>query len=344
MRLNNGVVRHAIGGLFLIISFSLVTRQAQSQPAADVDVPLVLEKTIPLADVSGRIDHMALDVRRKRLIVAELGNNSVDVLDIGAGKAEFRLTGLNEPQGVAYIASKDTILVSNGGSGDARVFKAEDGSPVASIMLGDDADNVRLAPETDAVFIGYGSGGLAALDTGKLAKIKDIQLPAHPEAFEISRDRQVVFVNVPEAGQIEVVDLKTNKIRTSWKTGELRSNFPMALNAKGTTLAVSFRQPPRLQLLDAMTGHSKQVLGTCEDADDVFFDEGRERIYVSCGRGSVDVFQRKDGDYQSIARIATASGARTSLFVPELDRLFVAAPGRLLTGARILVYKAAPGR
>jgi hypothetical protein len=338
---NGGPNKYEFGGLFLAVLLGVQSPQARAE---DTSSPLLSEKTISLDDVSGRIDHMAFDHRRNRLIVAELGNNTVDVVNVASGTKAFRLNGLNEPQGVAYLAKTDVILVSNGASGDVRLFKAEDGSAVSILELGNDADNVRLGPGIDSVLVGYGDGGLALLDADRRKKIVDVKLPAHPEAFEIARDGQTVFVNVPDAGQIDIVSLKTGKVTANWDTGDVRSNFPMALDAKDVTLAVAFRHPARLELLDPSTGKRRQVLETCDDADDVFFDQKRDRIYLSCGEGFVDVFQKKDTDYELNSRIATASGARTSLFVPELDRLFVAAPARLLSGARILVYKPNSGR
>ena len=117
----------------------------------------------------------------------------------------------------------------------------------------------------------------------------------------------------------------------------------MALNAAGATLATVFRSPPRLALLDAATGTVTASLPVCGDADDVFFDAKRRRIYVSCGEGMVEVLQGDEAGHHPFARIPTRSGARTSLFVPELDRLFVAARAGLLgSDAALLVFRPGP--
>jgi len=41
--------------------------------AQTASAPLILEAKIPLGQVSGRIDHLGIDVKRRRLLVAELG-------------------------------------------------------------------------------------------------------------------------------------------------------------------------------------------------------------------------------------------------------------------------------
>jgi DNA-binding beta-propeller fold protein YncE len=311
-----------------------------AEPASS---PLVLERTIPLPGVSGRIDHMAVDLRRGRLFVAELGNGTIDVVDLAAGKAIHRIAGLREPQGVGYSPQMDVIAVASAGDGSVRLFKGEDFSPVGVVSLGDDADNVRLDTRTGQLVVGYGGGGLAVLDLPGRSVAGTSRLPAHPEGFQLDPSTRRAFVNVPDAGQVAVVDLAAGKLIASWRVPGLKANFPMAFDAAGAVLATVFRNPPRLALLDTTTGAVTANLQVCGDADDVFFDAKRRRIYVSCGEGLVDVLQGEAAGYHPLARIPTRSGARTSLFVPELDRLFVAARAGLLgSDAALLVFRPGP--
>jgi DNA-binding beta-propeller fold protein YncE len=330
---------------WIITAFALATMTlpTASSVAAEAEAALLLERTIPLEHVSGRIDHMAIDIGRKRLFIAELGNNSVDVIDLSEGRPIHRFSGLREPQGIGYAAAANLVVVANAGDGTVRMFQGESFAPLGSIALGDDADNVRLDPGTGAVFVGYGSGGLAIIDPKSRTKIADISLPAHPEAFQIDPDAGRAFVNVPDAGQIAVVDLEKRRQLASWRVPGLSANFPMALDSARSVLATVFRRPSRLVLLDARTGGITGKLPVCADADDVFFDAKRERIYVSCGSGEIAVFQRDGGTYRPLTSVATASGARTSLFVPQLDRLFVAERAGLLgSSAAVGVYRPVP--
>ncbi len=309
--------------------------------AAEPAPPLVLDRTIPLAGVSGRIDHMAIDLRRGRLLVAELGNGTVDAIDLAAGKTIHRIGGLRAPQGVGYAPASDVIAVASAGDGSVHLFRGGDFSPVGTIDLGDDADNVRLDARTDALVVGYGDGALAVLDPARRSVASRVKLPVHPEGFQLDRLTRRAFVNVPDAREIAVVDLGTGTQVASWRVPGFRGNFPMALDDAGAVLATVFRRPARLILLDANSGTVRANLKTCGDADDVFFDPGRHRIYVSCGEGMVDVLDRSE--YRLLSRIRTAPGARTSLFVPELDRLFVAAQAGLLgSNAAILVFRPEP--
>jgi DNA-binding beta-propeller fold protein YncE len=334
-----GSLAATVGRASLVLACLVIPVKADEVQMA----PLTLERTIALPHVSGRIDHMAVDLRRGRLFVAELGNNTVDVVDLAAGHAIHRIEGLKEPQGIAYSPGPDVVAVANAGDGSVRFYTGQDYEEVARTDLGEDADNVRLDPLSGNFLVGYGSGGLATLNGNSGAVIGKAKLPAHPEGFRVDAHGHRALVNVPDAGQIAVVDLASGKQTASWRVPGLRANFPMAWDEANRIIAVVFRSPTRLVLLDSDTGAVRETRETCGDADDVFFDNRRHRIYVSCGSGSVDVFGADNGTYRLLSRIPTSSGARTSLFVPELDRLFVAQRAGLWGAeAALLVLRPAP--
>ncbi|MCI3132842.1 YncE family protein [Phenylobacterium aquaticum] len=301
--------------------------------------PLVLERTIALPGVSGRIDHMVLDAAGKRLFVAALGANSVEVVDLAQGRRTARITGLAKPQGLAWLVDRGELMVANG---DGRVA-FYDGVTLKArgvVALGGDADNIRLDGLGRPV-VGYGDGGLATLDPARRVVVATAALPKHPESFRIDGAR--AYVNVPDAGRVVVVDLTTGATLSSRRTPGLRFNYPMALDATHQVLAVVFRLPARLKLLDAATGRARLETATCGDADDLFFDERRQRIYVVCGSGAVDVFRATGPvDFRRLTSIPTRQGARTGLYSPEADRLYVAARATEGQPAAILVYKPAP--
>jgi hypothetical protein len=331
--------RYSIKRLSLIFALPLIALLAISGARAGTQ-PLVLERTISLPHVFGRIDHMAIDLARKRLIIAELGNASVDVIDLGSGALVHRFDNVKQPQGLAYLAGPDLILVASGGDGSLEFYGGGDFSRRGSVPLGEDADNIRIDPANQIAIVGYGNGGLAIVDIAHQALRRSIPLPAHPESFQLDPHSNRVYVNIPDAKQLAVVDLAAGRQVAKWQVPGLAENFPLAIDATGAELAAVFRSPPRLVLLDSRTG---KVLGrdpTCTDADDASFDDSRKRIYVSCGEGVIDVIGQSAAGTRHIARIPTLPGARTSLFVPELDRLFVAArAGELGTDAAILVFR-----
>lgn len=303
--------------------------------------PLTLERTIVLKDVAGRIDHLAVDAAHGRLFVAELGAGSVEAVDLRSGAVLGRIGGLKEPQGLAYLPAQDELAVATGGDGAMRFYRAGDLSPLGSIALGEDADNVRFDAATGRVVVGYGGGALAVIDPAARRVVSRAALPAHPESFQLDGGR--AYVNAPGARATYVLELAGGRQVAAWPNGWLNANFPLAIDPKARVAAVVYRLPATLAILDMATGARRQTAATCGDSDDVFFDPARRRLYVICGSGAVDVFETAGTSYARLARIETRPGARTGIFSPQLDRVFVAA--RAQAGSRdaaILVFRPAP--
>ena len=309
--------------------------------AEAANVPLVLEAKIPLGEVTGRIDHLAVDLKHQRLFVAELGNNGVGVVDLAAGRLLRRLAGFSEPQGVGYEPGSDTLYVANAGDGSVRILGGADFAPLGRIELGDDADNVRIDRARNHVLVGYGKGAIAVIDSATRTKGADFRLRGHPESFQIDGTGTQLFINVPDTREIAIVDLANGAMR-SVSAGGLHGNFPMAVDPEAKRVLSVFRSPPTLMALTSPEGRVTTKVETCGDADDVFIDAKRHRLYVTCGAGAVDVFEPRGDSYERLAKVPTVSGARTGLFIPELDRLFVAVRAASGEPAAIWVFRPVP--
>ena len=321
--------------LSLLLVFVCFASAAYSQANA----PLKMSQTIPLPGVEGRIDHMSVDVKGQRLFVAALGNNTVEVVDLAQGKRSRSITGLKEPQGIVYIPTLDQVVVANGADGTVRTFDARSFTTISSLDLGDDADNVRYDSTVGRLVVGYGDGALGMIDLKTHKVISSIKLSGHPESFQLEKSRPRIYVNVPSANHIAVVDTAKQAVITTWPVGQFRANFPMALDEAHHRLFAGTRNPARLVVVDTEAGKQITALITSADTDDVFFDQENRRVYVSAGEGYSHIFRQLDADrYQPISKVVTAAGARTSLFVPELRKLFVAVPHRGRQESAIRVY------
>ncbi|MGI9070489.1 MAG: YncE family protein [Bryobacteraceae bacterium] len=316
--------------LLLCVSAGLVAAQSTA--------PLRLEKTIPLPDVQGRIDHMSIDVRNKRLFVAALGNNTVEVVDIGAGKRIHTISGLREPQGVLYLPEVNRLYVANAADGTLRIFDGVSFQLLKTLDYGDDADNVRYDVSNDQVYVGYGSGGLGALRKDG-TKIRSIPLDSHPESFQLLKNGAEIYVNLPKSRRMAVLDRKAGSKIASYKTNGAWGNYPMALDEANRRLFVVCRTPATLLVFDISNGRIVAKLPAVGDCDDVFYDPGHRRIYATGSEGAIWVYQQQDRDhYQEVAKIPTAKGARTSFFSSDLGQLFVAVRRQASQPAAIRVY------
>ena len=321
--------------LFVILPFLFpVLAKAQANE------PLKLEKTIELTDVQGRIDHMSIDVKGERLFVSALGNNTVEVIDLKAGKRSNTIFGLKEPQGALFVAGNDRLFVASSKDGTVKMFDGTSLKLLKTIEYGDDADNLRFDSNRQRVYVGYGDGALAELDTDG-NKIAETKLDAHPESFQLERNSPRIYVNLPKSRKIAVVDREKHLVVTTWGTGMSLANYAMALDEGDHRLFVVTRFPARLLVLDTASGKIVQTLSAVGDCDDVFYDQSRKRIYASGGEGAISIFEQQDADhYKEIARIATLKGARTSFFSPDLGRLYLAARRQSSSPAMIQVFEA----
>jgi len=324
---------------FIFVLLGLLAAGASSRAAqADAPPPLALVQSIPLADVRGRIDHLAIDVDAARLFVAALASDSVEVIDLRAATRAARLTGLQEPQGLAYQPNARRLFVASGRGGTVTAFGGSPLVPAQQLDGLDDADNVRLDRD-EHLYVGYGRA-LAILDPATLRRLADIALPGHPESFQLEREGDRIFVNVPDAGEIALVDRKTRSVVGAWRLDDAKANFPMALDERDHRLFVATRRPGALLVYDTGSGKRIARLPIAGDADDLFYDAARRRVYVVCGEGKIEVIEQRDADrYRAATSVPTARGARTGLYSPERSELFVAVPARSTNTAEIRVYR-----
>jgi DNA-binding beta-propeller fold protein YncE len=311
---------------------------AMGQAAA----PLKLEQTIELPDVQGRIDHMSIDIAGQRLFVSALGNNTVEVVDLKAGKRAHTISGLKEPQGALYIRDKNRLFVASDKDGTVKVFDGTSFQLLKTVEYGDDADNLRYDSARERVYVGYGSGALGEMDTDG-QKIAETKLDAHPESFQLEKGSSHIYVNLPGSRKVAVVDREVHSVVTSWGMGLTLGNYAMALDEADHRLFVVSRAPARFVVMDTATGKVVQRLAAVGDCDDIFFDQTHKRIYATGGEGAISVFEQQDPDhYREMARVSTVKGARTSFFSPDLGRLYVAVRRQGSSPAEIQVFSVVP--
>jgi len=304
--------------------------------------PLRLEKTIPLPGVEGRIDHLAADINGRRLFVAALGNHSVEVVDIDAGKVVHHIPNLKEPQGLFYWPSKNRLYAACAGDGSVRAFDGASFQPLETYDFNEDADNLRFDTRANELFVGYADGALGVVNVELGSRVGETMLDGHPESFQLEQTGPRIFVNVPKTtvgAHVTVIDRRTRSVVAKWPLPGVKANFPMALDETNHRLFIGCRFPMTLLVLDTRDGKIRAREEIPADADDLFYDSTTRRIYVSGGAGFIGVLTQTDADhYQPAIRIPTAPGARTSLFVEKWKRLFVAVPHRGKQAAALMVF------
>jgi len=311
-------------------------------PLTAADPPgLTLIREVPLKGKPGRLDHLALDAKGRRLFVANLSNDSLDVVDLKAGRLVKQIPGQNKIQGVAYVPGPDRVFVGNGG-GACNVFDGRDYALVKSIKL-PDADNVRYDPKSGRIYVAHAEKALTAVDARTLETKATVKLPGPPEAFQLDPAGRRIFLNSPTPSQVVVIDTRKDKVIASYPLEKAKGNYPLAFDASHRRLFVGCREPPVVIVLDADDGHEVARVEIPGDTDDLFYDAGRKRLYATCGEGYVAVIEQRDRDsYRLVEKVRTVKGARTGLFDPDSGRLYVVVPAGAGRGPRVRVYQAKP--
>jgi hypothetical protein len=320
------------------------TKTAVAQTQARELLPLQLEEQIPVPGVAGRLDHFSADGKRRRLFVSALGNNSLEVIDVFAGRVIHSIKGLAQPQGPLYVPGVDKLYVANAEDGKVRVYDGATYTLRKTIDFGKDPDNMRYDEASKTVFVGFGEddGGIAMIDPKTDERVgKVYKTEGHPESFQVEASGGHIFVNVPDAGNVvESIDRKTGAA-TKWPLEGLRANYAMALNEEDHRLFTITRKTPMMVVLNTETGNEVTRLRAAGECDDVFFDASRKRIYVIGAEGFISVFQQNDPDhYELIANIPSGVGIRTGYFFTKRDRFYVAVPAKGSEPAQVWTYEA----
>src|ERR1700733_10612448 len=329
--------------LSLIAAIAMQVCAQENSPPPNAP-PLVLTGAIPLPNVKGRIDHFALDPTHNRFFVSALGNNTEEIIGIGAQTVVHTISGVPTPQGVAYSPETNKLFVGSD-EGKLYIYDGTTFGLITSIDFGDDVDNLRYDAAEKRLYVGYGDGKTGAIGMVDAATDKrlddEFKLGAHPESFQLSASGQNIYVNLPDLKQIAVINPTPTSI-VRWPL-TFESNFPMALDEADHRLFVATRVPPRLAVFDTSSGHLLAALPTVQDSDDLYYDSARRRVYVCGGEGHITVYQQNNADhYKLLANVQTALGARTAGYFGKgrkgFDRFYLAVPARADHGAEVWIY------
>jgi DNA-binding beta-propeller fold protein YncE len=318
--------------------------------SAENVVGLKLVQSIPLPGVDGRIDHFSVDVKGRRAFLAALTKNTVEVVDLDAGRMIRTLPGFAKPQGVCFVTSLNKLFVATGADG---ALKTLDGTTLAvlhtaNVSLG--ADAIGYDPRWKYLYVGSGgsdankeSGDLTVFNPATGAKVAEIVTDAHAGGSIVDKRGPHLYVLVPEKAEVLVLDRKTHAQAAHWKIPGIQKDVAIDLDESNHRLFLGVRAPPSVVVLDSNSGAIVASIRTVGTLDGLAYDAAMRRIYTTGGEGFVDVIQQIDADhYARVARIPTGPGARTSAFVPAWRRLYVAVPRDADRGAELRIFEVVP--
>jgi DNA-binding beta-propeller fold protein YncE len=313
--------------------------------------PLRLVQAIPMPNVKGRMDHLGVDVKGKRLFAAALDNNTVEVIDLKAGKRVFSIPGQSKPQGIFYSTEFKKLFVANGIDGTCKIYSGGKFTLIDNLSLGTNPNHVGYDPATKYLYVGIGipgseAGALATIDTRSNKHIGDIKTDARPGGVKIEKSGPRIFVTLRGLPKLGVIDRKKREEITTWPV-EAPFITALAFDETHHRLFGGTRNPPMLMVFDAESGKQIAQLEGVAGIDDLWYDAAHKRIYASGGRdsdaGFVFVYQEGDADhYELTAKVPTRVNAQTSIWVPQLNRYYVSASANDKEDAAILVFEPQP--
>jgi DNA-binding beta-propeller fold protein YncE len=339
--------------VFILVCLALAffgARTAQSQDR----LPLELVQTIPMPGVVGRLDHLGVDIEGGRLFAAALGDrqNTVEVIDLKLGKRISSIRGQSMPQGVFYSADFKTLFVANGKDGTLKIFNGDNFSLVASLSIGGNADHVGYDQVTKDLYVGASvpnlrAGELAIIDTQTNRQIGSIRTESRPGGIKIESSGPRIFVTLGGMPKVGVIDRDKRQVTATWPLTGVPSVVALALDETHRRLFGGTRNPSMLIVLDTESGKQIAQLEGVEGIDDLWYDAERDRIYASGGRGAtagfIYVYQQTDASrYELSAKVPTRANAQTSIWVQQLNRLYVSASANDGEEAAILIFEPRP--
>ena len=336
---------HIENALRVIVLTSLVSTFTAAGHAQATTSALQLSKTIVLTGVTGKFDHLSIDPAGNRLFVAATTNHSVEVIDLATDKIQQSITGLGKPHGLAWAADTGSLYVADGTLAELRVYKGTPFTLAGKIKLYDDADDMVYDEASHLLFVAHGGSdaanpaNVAVVDTKNFTLLSNLSVASHPEGLDIDPATHRVFANISGSNEVAVIDTTSKTISAHWKLTKAADNVPMAFDADDHLLLVACRTPGTLIVLDAATGKEVTRASAAGGADDLFYNSALRQIYVISGTGEVDVFGLdKTNGLHALGVLKTAVGAKTALFVPEHNLLYVAIPGSGGGAAEIRAY------
>jgi DNA-binding beta-propeller fold protein YncE len=346
-------MKRSIGIGFLMTLAALLTACQGSQPtqtapasvppAAEAGPPLVLTASVPLEGVKGRFDHFASG--KGKVFVSGLGNNSVEVIDLFQGTRSHEITGVPNPQGVAFSPETNKLFVASE-KGKVYIYDGDTYKQQAALDFDGGADNLRYDPATKRVYVGCGddekNSAIAAIDATTNKRTDEVyKLGGEPESFQLEKNGPFIYVNVPDLKQILAINRTTKEI-TRWPVTNLQ-NFPMALDEANHRIIVGTREPATISVFDTSSGKMVASVPTVQDTDDLYYSAEKKRIFVPGREGSIWVYQQNDPDhYTLLAKLPTVLGAGTAGYFGRqgkgFDRFYLAVPQGASNNAEVRIY------
>jgi DNA-binding beta-propeller fold protein YncE len=336
--------------LFVSCAALALAACAKQVGAAAADAPARLAGHTDLPGYAGDFDHFAVDTADGRLFLAGEDGGVLEVFDLKTGALIRSVPGFDAPHSLLFMPERGELLVvANSGS---RVLDAGTLETKRTVNLAAGADSVAYDTARNRLYVVTGgkdvkmtTSALVEIDPATGRSFGETRFDGdHTEALAVEQSGSRIFINQTDKNLLDVIDKSTHAITAKWKIGQAEQNAPIAMDEKNHRLFVVTRKPGKLVVLNADTGASIQSFDAPMRVDQVLWDAGNRRIYVCGGDGRLAIFEQDDADhYRALAPVATPPASKTGIYVPSLNRLYLAAsPGDTKSTAQLIWLDVSP--
>jgi DNA-binding beta-propeller fold protein YncE len=322
--------------LMVLVIFAVKTN-------AQEKLPLKLVATTPMPGFTGDLDHFGLDLKGNRLFLAAEDQKTVEVFNLQTGERVHSIEGFGHPLTMAYLTESDRLIVTNGDTDDVALVDCREYKIIYTLKLGKGVDHGILNPINKYFYVENGAApdgkmhALSIIDTKSFKVVGEIGgLPGDSnEGMVVDRAGKKLYVNLTGSDEVGVIDLKTRQIIARWHLPDAHVAHAIALDESNHRLFTATRKPAQFIVFNTDTGKVVATLPCVGVNSDMSFDVERKQIYVT-GSDTASVFAQRDADhYEHIAEVPTAFRAKSSIFVPQLKRLYVADSGKGKPNAKL---------
>ena len=333
-------MRKSLKSYVMILALCAVTVKAQEK------LPLKLIVSTPMPGFTGDFDHFGLDLKGNRLFLAAEEHKTVEVFDLQTGERIHSIPGFGQPLMMVYLPESNRLVVTDGGDSAVHLVDCKKYKIIETIKLGQGVDHGVLDPVNKYYYVESGGGSnvpthvLAIIDTKSFRHIGDVAgLPGSSnEGMVIDRAGKKLYVNLTDTAEVGVIDLASRQFVARWPLPDAREAHAIVLDEPNHRIFTATRKPARFIVYDSDTGKVVTSLPCVGVNSDMSLDASRRRVYVT-GSETTSVFEQRDADhYEHIAEVPTAYRAKSSIFVPELKRLYVAASGKGKRDAKLALH------
>ena len=323
-------LRQSVRVYVMMLALCALVAKAQEK------LPLKLITTTPMPGFTGDFDHFGLDRKGNRLFLAAEEHKTVEVFDLRTGKRIHSIEGFGQPLMMVYLPESNQLVVTDGGDSAVHLVDCKKYKIIKTIRLGEGVDHGVLNPVNKYYYVESGGGSsapthvLSIIDTKSFKHVGDIAgLPGSSnEGMVIDSAGKNLYVNLTGTDEVGVVDLDMRQLVARWPLPDAHVAHPIVLDEPNHRLFIATRKPAQFIIFNTDTGKVVASLPCVGVNSDMSFDVSRKRIYVT-GSETASVFEQRDADhYEHIAEVPTAYRAKSSIFVPDLKRLYVAASGK----------------